>query len=167
MDKYIDTAIVKTSTKFYKTTFPYDMIFTKDDASTSDDQVNKLTREFNIHYRGCIGSLIYFLSKRVALSFSVHRLTKFSSNPDKVYFDGLVNFLGYIRNNKTLGLKYYADMMDINMSDLFIQSNIKTDNQLMAFYDSSCQNCTDTDISTIAYNIFYQGVQINHDKPVT
>ena len=34
--KYLDTATVKTSTKFYKTTFPYDMIFTKADASTSD-----------------------------------------------------------------------------------------------------------------------------------
>ena len=29
--KYLDTAIVKVSTKFYKTTFPYDMIFIEDD----------------------------------------------------------------------------------------------------------------------------------------
>ena len=49
VDKYLDTAIVKTSTNFYKTTFPYYMIFTKDDASTSDEQVENLTREFNIH----------------------------------------------------------------------------------------------------------------------
>ena len=27
--KYLDTSIGKTSTKFYKTTFPYDMIFAK------------------------------------------------------------------------------------------------------------------------------------------
>ena len=49
--KLLDTATVKVSTKFYKTTFPYDMIFTKDDVSTSDEQVEKLTREYNIHYR--------------------------------------------------------------------------------------------------------------------
>ena len=42
--KYLDTATVKASTKFYKTTFPSDMIFTKDDTSTSDEQVEKLTR---------------------------------------------------------------------------------------------------------------------------
>ena len=42
--KYSYTATVKTSTKFYKTTLSYDMIFTKADASTSDDQVEKLTR---------------------------------------------------------------------------------------------------------------------------
>ena len=37
--KYLDTAIVKVSTKFYKITFPADMIFTKEDVSTSDEQV--------------------------------------------------------------------------------------------------------------------------------
>ena len=49
--KYLDTAKVKASTKFYMTTFPYDMIFTKYDTSTSDEQVEKLNRELNINYR--------------------------------------------------------------------------------------------------------------------
>ena len=74
--KYLDTATVKASKKFYKTTLTYDMIFTKDDTSTSDEQVEKLTREYNIHYRDCIGSLIYLLSTRVDLSFAVHTLEK-------------------------------------------------------------------------------------------
>ena len=34
--KYLDTATVKVSTKFYKTTFPDDMIFTKEDVSPID-----------------------------------------------------------------------------------------------------------------------------------
>ena len=34
--KYLDTATVKVITKFYKTTFPADMIFTEEDVSTSD-----------------------------------------------------------------------------------------------------------------------------------
>ena len=34
--KYLDTATFKVSTKFYKTTLPADMIFTKEDVSTSD-----------------------------------------------------------------------------------------------------------------------------------
>ena len=49
--KYLDTATVKERETFYKTTLPYAMIFTKDDTSTSDEQVEKLTRKFNIHYR--------------------------------------------------------------------------------------------------------------------
>ena len=42
--KYLDVATIKTNTKFYKTNFPSDMIFTKTDASTRDEQVDKLTR---------------------------------------------------------------------------------------------------------------------------
>ena len=36
VEKYLDTATVQASTKFYKTTLPSDIIFTKDDKSTSD-----------------------------------------------------------------------------------------------------------------------------------
>ena len=39
--KYLDTATVKAGTNFYKTTFPADMIFTKEDVSTSDKQGEK------------------------------------------------------------------------------------------------------------------------------
>ena len=67
--KYLDTVTVKTSKKFYKTNFPSYMIFKKADASTSDEQVDKLTRELNIDLRACIGSLIYLLPTRVDLSF--------------------------------------------------------------------------------------------------
>ena len=67
--------------KFYKTTLPDDMVFTKKYVSTSDGQVKKLTREYNIHYRACIGSLIYLLSTRVYLNFSVHKVAKFLANP--------------------------------------------------------------------------------------
>ena len=69
--KYLDNATVKTIKKFYKKSLPSDMIFTKADAYTSDEQVEKLTREFNIHYRACIGSLIYFIYTRVYFSFAV------------------------------------------------------------------------------------------------
>ena len=84
--KYLYSATVKIRNKFDKTTLPYDMIFAKGDVSTSDEQVEKLNREFNIHYKACIGSFIYVLSTRVDLSFAVQKLAKFSSNPGKVHF---------------------------------------------------------------------------------
>ena len=37
--KYLDTTTVQVSTKFYKTTLPADMIFTKGDVSTSDEKI--------------------------------------------------------------------------------------------------------------------------------
>ena len=138
------------------------MIFTKQDVSTSDDQVESLTREYNIHYRACIGSLIYLLSTRVDLSFSVHKLAKFSANTGKVHFEGLVHLLRYIRDNNTLGLKYYANLNDAPVTDLLRQANIKTNNNLMEFSDSIWQDCTDTGRSTGAYIIYYQGGPIDH-----
>ena len=135
--KYLDAVTIKAIIKFYKTKFPSYMIFTKYDTSTSDEEVEKLTREFIIHYRSSIGSLIYLLSTRVDLSFAVHNLEKFSANPGKVHFEGLLHILRYIKYNKTLGLKYYADMNDAPVSDLLRQASIKTENQLMDFFYSS------------------------------
>ena len=102
VEKDLNTDISKASTKFYKTTLSYDIIFTEYDTSTSDEQVEKLTRESNIHYRACIGSLISVLSIRVNLSFAVHKLAKFPSNPGRVNFEGLVHLLRYIRYTNTL-----------------------------------------------------------------
>ena len=142
--KYLDTVTVKASTNFYKTNLPYNIIFTKSDAYTSADQVENLTRESNIHYRACIGSLIYLLSTIVDLSFSVHKLAPFLSNSSKVHYEGLIYLLRCIRNNKNLGLKYYADMRDAPLSDLLRQASIHTENQLMDLSDSSWQDFPDT-----------------------
>ena len=142
------------------------MIFTKEDVSTSDEQVESLTREYNIHYRACIGSLIYLFSTRVDLSFTVHKLAKFSDNPGKVHFEGLVHLLRYIRDNKTLGLKYYAHLNNAPVTDFLRQSNIKTNKNLMAFSDSSWQDFPDTGRSTGACIIYYQGGPIYHGTHV-
>ena len=125
--KYLDTATVNTSTFFYNTTLTSDMIFTKADAYTSDDQVEKLNREFNVHYRACIGLLVYFLSTRVYFSFEVQKLEKFSSKPGRLQFEVLVHLLIYIRYNKTLGLKYYADMKVATLYYLLVKASIITE----------------------------------------
>ena len=71
------------------------------------------------------------------LSFAVHKLANISVNPGKVQFEGLIHLLRYIRDNKTLGLKYYADLNDAPVTDILRQANIKTKNHLMGFSDSS------------------------------
>ena len=104
------------------------MVFTKAYSSTSDGQVEKLTRGFNIHYRACTVSLIYLLSTIVDFSFKVHKLAKFSSKPGQVNFEGLVHLIRYIRDNKTLVLKNYADMKYSSLFELLRRASIKTDN---------------------------------------
>ena len=103
----------------------------------------------------------------MGLSFSVHKLAKFSSNRGKVNFELLVHLLRYIRHNKTLGLNYYDNMKDAPLSDLMIKASINTENKLMDFSDSSWQYCPDTGRHTGAYNIFYQGGTIDHGTHVT
>ena len=72
----------------------------------------------------------------------------------------------YSRDNKTLGLKYHAYLNDAPVTDILIQSNIKTKIHLMDFSDSSWQDCSDTGRSIGAYNIFYQGGPIYHGTHV-
>ena len=90
----------------------------------------------------------------------------FSSKTGKVHFEGLVHILRYIRDNKTLDFKYYADMNDVTASELLRQASIKTENQLMALSGSSWKYFPDTCRSTGAYIMFYQGGPIDHGTHV-
>ena len=101
------------------------------------------------------------------LSFAVHNLVKFSANPGKVHFEGLVHLLRYIRDNKNFGLKYYVNINDAPVSDLLIQASIKNENQLMDFSDDIYQDCLDTGRSTGEYIIFYQGGPIDHGTHIS
>ena len=90
-----------------------------------------------------------------------------NSSCGKVHFEGLVHLLRCIRDNKTLGLKYYADLNDAPVTDLLRQANIKTKNNLMAFSGSSWQDCPENERSTGAYIIYYQGRPIDHGTHVS
>ena len=96
----------------------------------------------------------------------MHKVAKFSSNPGKVNFEYLVHLLRFFGENNTLVLHYYADMNDAPVSELLRQDSIKTDNQLMDFYDSSWKYFPDNGRSTVSYIIFYQGVTIDHGTHV-
>ena len=65
-----------------------------------------------------------------------------------------------------MGLKYYADLNDAQVTDILRQANIKTKNQFIDFSDSSWQDCPDTGRSTGAYIIFYQSGPIYHGTHV-
>ena len=79
--KYLDTVTVKTGTKFYKITLPSDMIISKAYTSTSDYQIEKLTREFNIHYRACSGCLIFLVINKIGFEFYSTQVNKFFIEP--------------------------------------------------------------------------------------
>ena len=103
-----------------------------------------------------------FIVYNSGIQFAVHKLEKFSANPDKVHFEGLVHLLRYIRYNKTLGLKYYLNINDAPVSYLLIQASNKTENRLMDFSSPGWQDCPDTGRSTGAYIVSYRGGTIDH-----
>ena len=45
----------------------------------------------------------------------------------------MVHLLRYIRNNKIVGLRYYADMKDATLYDLLRKAIINTEKKLMVF----------------------------------
>ena len=87
---YIHTYTIKENSKFHKTNLPHYIIFFKEDASTSDEQVEVMSREYNINYRDSVGSLIFILCTRVDLYFALHNLEKLSSNPGEVNSEGML-----------------------------------------------------------------------------
>ena len=107
-----------------------------------------------------------FVIYKSVFDFFRKQLANISSYPGKVNFEGLVYLLRYIRENKTLVLKYYADMNDATLSELLIKYRIKTKNQLMAFSDSIWQDCPDTGRGIGSYIIFDQGGPIDHGTHV-
>ena len=81
--------------------------------------------------------LLDFLDLLLSSSCFFLDLEYFAANPDKVQFEGFVHVLRYIMDNKTLILKYYANINDAPVTYLLIQASIKTENQLMYFFNSS------------------------------
>ena len=72
-----------------------------------------------------------------------------------------------MRDNRTLSLKYYAEMNDAPVYYLLRQASIKNENHLIHFSDSSWKDCTETVRSIVAYIIFYQGGPIDHGTHVS
>ena len=111
-------------------------------------------------------SIELFVVYKSGIEFFSAQLRNLSVNPVKVDFEGLIHLLGYIRDSKTSGLKYYADINDALVTDILRQANIKTKNHLMDSPDSSWQDCPYTGRSTGGYIIFFQGGPIDHGTHV-
>ena len=80
--------------------------------------------------------IIYLFIYKTRFLFIIQKLAKFSSNIGKGSFEGLIHLLRYIRDNKNLGLRYYAKIEYTPIYDLLIQASINSENQLTVLSDS-------------------------------
>ena len=67
------------------------------------------------------------------------------------------HILHHVECHHLVGLSFYADLLDAPVAQLLFEYNIDSSVPLIAYSDSSWQDCPDTGRSTGAYLIFMQG----------
>ncbi|MGH7973945.1 MAG: reverse transcriptase domain-containing protein [bacterium] len=148
----------------YDRALPPLWIASKEDCSASEADSAKLEKYYNLDYRSCTGALIYLNFTRPDIVFAVMKLVKFSNNPGKSHFEALIHLLGYIRDNASLGLRFYSNLEEAPVTKLLKEHNITPRRALFSFSDSSWQDCPDTGRSTGSNVIFYQGGVVDHSS---
>ena len=58
---YINTVTIKENSEYHNTNLPHDMVFSKEDISSSDSEEEVLYIEYKTHHRACVVSLTYIL----------------------------------------------------------------------------------------------------------
>jgi len=141
----------------YAAPLPSDIIFTKADCSTDYFEVKKLQEELGFEYPVGGGCLLWLLNTYPKLQFAVRKLVKFSRMPGKNHFRAMLHTFHHIRCFHLVGLTFYSDVMDAPVSRLLFENDIPPNHPLIAYSDSSWQDCPDTGRSTGGYVLFMQG----------
>ncbi|MGH3054284.1 MAG: Ty1/Copia family ribonuclease HI, partial [Gaiellaceae bacterium] len=159
--RYTDKVNFHMSNK-YDQPLPNDWIANKGDCSASEEDALQLETYYNIQYRSCTGALIYLHNTRPDITFAVMKLVKFNINPGRVHFEALLHLLGYIRDHPYYGLRFYSNVNDSPVTKLLYENKIGTLRSLLAFSDSSWQDCPTSGRSTGSFLIYYQGGVVDH-----
>ena len=141
----------------YAAPLPYGSVFTKADEATDYFVVKQLQDEFGFEYPVVVGCLLWLLNTFPRLQFGVRKLAKFMRLPGREHFRFMSHTLHHVRCHHLVGLTFYADVMDAPVARLLFEYNIDSSVPLIAYSDSSWQDCPDTGRSTGAYLIFMQG----------
>ena len=136
---------------------PAEFIATKENCSKTDVEVRQLSEEYRIEYPAVIGSLIYLLNTRPDLMFAVTKLAKFMRMPGRFHFQAVIHVLKYLRDNSSLGIKYYHNITSAPVHKILLETGMPVIHDLVGMHDSSWQDCPDTGRSTGSYVHFAQG----------
>ena len=137
-------------------TLPAEFIATKNDCSKNEKEVEQLSEEYRIDYPSAIGSLIYLLNTRPDLTFAVTKLAKYMKLSGRNHFMGVIHKLKYVRDNNSLGLKYFHLWNDSPIYKVLKNNDLMVTHDIFGTHDSSWQDCPDTGKSTGCYVQFMQ-----------
>ena len=141
----------------YSAPLPIDFIFTRKDLSPDQLAVRRLEEEFGFEFPVCVGCLLWLLNTYTRLQFSVRKHAKFMRLPGRPHFTAIMHTLHHIRCNHLFGLTFYSNVMDAPVARLLFEHGVDPTAPLIAFTDSSWQDCPDSGRSTGGYVLFYQG----------
>ena len=101
--------VTNSEIKRYVALLPYDFVATKEDRSASYMEVLQLEEKLGIGYTSAIEMLIYLMCTAFILHFSITKLRKSDTLPDKTYFKAMTHLLNHLRcNHTTFGITDYS-----------------------------------------------------------
>ena len=155
----------KNTIKLRDSPLPMSFIPTNKDCPQNSVQIAEVKKRFkNLHYRSAIGSLLYMsCCTRPDICYAVNKLAKYSSNPGIKHYRGLLHLIGYIKAHPSKGIQFYKDIKQSPVYKLLHDNGIYiSNNTIVAFTDSSWNDCIDTGRSTGGYNILIQGGPVDY-----
>jgi hypothetical protein len=148
----------------YTTPLPTTATFTKQDCSPTYSDVIKIQEEFGFEYAAVVGSLIYLMNTYVRINYAIRKLARFMQYPGRKHFKMLLHLLRHLQCHRCRGgIKFYSNMQ---LSPLYQHMNDNghsnlAESPIIAFTDSSFQDCPDSCRSTGGYLIYIRGAVID------
>ena len=148
---------------------PIDYVYSKDNRPTNEKDRQEIQEHYpDLSMASAVSSLLYCaLNSRSDILWAVNKLAKSSTNPGIKDFNALMHLFGYLRRFPDYAIKYYANLEESPVVKICKEHKTPI-SQIVAFTDSSWQDCPDTGRSTCGFKIFIQGgiVEAQSTMPV-
>ena len=141
---------------------PPDYIYSIKNKPTTQTETEEIkSRSGNLNFRSAICSLLYLaLATRPDITFIICKLSKACITPGIKDYKALMWTLGYLQKRPNYGLKFYSNYQSTPVFKLLMANKINP-TELIAFSDSSWQDCPDTSRSTQGNLCFFNGSLID------
>ena len=143
---------------FQSTPAPTDYIYSKDNRPKSEEEKTLIAAKYpNLSMPSAVSSLLYAaLNTRSDILWATNKLAKSANNPGLKDFAALMHLFGYLRKYPDYAIKFYRDVSQSPANQICLKHQIPA-TELLAFSDTSWQDCPDTGRSTSGFKIFLQG----------
>ena len=137
---------------------PLNYVYTKSNRPSDDKERAEVKSRFQgLSMASAVSSLLYAaLNTRVDILWITNKLAKSSTDPGVKDYEALLHVFGYLRAFPDYGIKFYANVVQSPVHQICQRLKIPT-TDIVAFTDSSWQDCPDTGRSTTGFKIFVQG----------